>query len=1423
MKQVDQVKGFGITLIKESTNQVCWSYDTDYAKGGLVSPGTYRLETSYPYHSNSSGTVDDTRVETIVSTGEPIVAKIFEKSFGSFGFLSDSYGIPDDYKFSSIGYIVNEGVYEDGEEVLEDYYEVSTGSVLTLKSGDVLHLGISKNETTSWRGSEGIVIHCTDNVPSIRAYPWGLANGTYDEDIWNSFRDRVWEAAPFVDYPQYYASGFSLPTLDTDYLMDGEYDHLQFHNVVDKLFDSAIYYRKTYDSGSTYSNTDLSNIAEIYKFCLNTPQLGWGEWSEGVSRNVWAAHGVSNSSSNRVISLIKILSVAAIFSKIIDEGYDTQANTLYGLYYEPLYSKLTIGQALHGYMPNRSCYGKDNFGTSSLADISSISNIAAHYVSSVGIEADGSGSIAAYQEMWAEREGRTATFIIMAWLCKLLGIEFSNDSKKMLHLPQSGPTFINTWGMTGSYWGHPFDPNGVFGCWSDTYNAYMARSMQWVWLLGELDDTSIFRYATKNPHFSEQSWQGLTTVNSSSSINSVYTMKTLMDQPSLSATLAGDDVTLQWDAITAPSGGGSVSYSLYKIHGLKWGYQLSSEVGSKNITVPSTAQTYDKEYGSYMASSFSLVSSGITDTSTVYELSGGEGTYHFTVKANCTVSGTGDLSANTLPARSIYADPVEVVATSQLRYSQSTSYTDPDSGIVWTFDKSYKTGTFSDGNPWVVTDGSTVTVSSITPSASVALNPVPSGTQPFDDRDSTYASATLTYPLVLSAMDSLVCTKPKGATQYTVDYFYGGKSPKVLIEDMAILTVLSAEPDSTAFRPSPYGDPSSKTMYYTSGLETSCLGSFSASGNNENTFSELYSQTFEGLLVSGSEATVAQRLERALKKPYLWMLSGNSGENIRPSQNQPSDRSDIEKIFTDAMLVLHSSDYEEGLLHAFVQQGIDMWGAVDSAASSYVPDASMSRAALLLTDYLLDGSGQVPSSLETYYVDKLYWVDTADPRIAKDSSLGMMYTSGLVGAGDDSYTWHYEPIGWTSDTTSSSTYYEHIDPEMWFDDSDVNRFDDDETRYEGSINTTAESLACLAIQDTQDTVLSSYGHGLALYYGDQWAHRPFDTSTPNYQRLSSAAESANIALPGVQGDTGTEYAKKFWQDHNETIFDSRIKVHGYYLLNHSYIPTKGYARNYLPTFEQEYGGNYSITTSGVYEGFRSDRTIRILSDNVTLRNFSIGARRIGNCIKADFVKTDGTNYENIVIEDGWCGGARGAAIVGSNLHIKDVTISNVEDDAIRIKDNCIVEDCYIDNIGMSLSTVAVGIYSVGGKGSTVRRNFVNVPHPQSDPYSARHCVWLRSRNADLSAYSIEDNWLVGSDSHTIRIGQAPSTDYAVSGTISVIRNRIGLATDGLAWNLTIPESFQDLSGNHWWDTTTNSISVSAIDDPDPSTGTPGPA
>lgn len=1409
------IGSFGIVLNKTNESQKMWTPDETYGKGGWVSPGEYSLSLG-TFYNNLTGAEDASRKTYIEANGEQLIAKIVNNPYKSFQFLSDSLYISDDYKFSSIGSIV--------------FGNLDGASSVTLKDGDVLHIGFSKNDQTNWRGSEGLVVHCTSGNPYHRGLPWGKADGNYNTSGWSQFRDRCWEIAPFLTADgSEYPTTLSLSDINEDYLMEANYDHSQFSSIVDKLYNTAIFYAQTYDqSATTYTASALESINNVFRFVCSNPQLGWGDWGEGISRYNWAAHGVEKLSISRTESLMKLLFMVAIFNKISSLNYDVKG--FYSLMYEPLYSKLTLGQTLHEYMPNRSCYGKDNTGTSSLKDVSSISNTAGYYVSSLGIEAGASGAAGEYPAMFSKDELRTGVFAIRAGLCKLLDIPLSVDSKKTLYLPQRGTSMETAWGMTGSYWGHCFDPSGVFGAWSDNSNAYMAQAMQWLWLLGSLDETSMLRYASKNPHFHDINWQGISTVNPSDSVNSVYTMKTFMDAPEVSGTHATDvDVTLEWGAVDAPSGGGSVTYELYKIEGLKWGYEMSSVLGNQLIYTPSQAYVNDKQYGSYLADSFELVSSGISGTSTSYQLSGGSDTYHFAIKAVCTVSGEGDLSATTIQARSTYSNPVEVIAT--INYSQSDFYTDPDSGITWEFDAGYKVGTFLDGSPWVVIDAdtSTVVINGITPSGDgirgSMLNPVPSGTQAFDSRlSATYVSGdAVTFPLTLSTnMDSLVTMDSKDLTAFSVDYFYGGNATKVNSRGMAILTVLSEEPDASAFRPSPYGDPASKTLYHTSSLSTSCFSNFI--GTSSNTADELYSSTFESLLLSGSAATTAQRLERALMKPYLWMMSGDSGEYIKPANNQPSSRVLIEKLFTDALLLSHTTARTDELVWTLAQQGIDMWGVVDNAPSSYTHDHSMSRAALLITSHILGRETSVASSVNTYYTDKIYWVDTNDPRIDYDTSDGLMFTSGIVGAGDNSYTWHYEPIGWAEDVTNSATYYEHLNPYAWGDDGDHEEyFSDEDARNINSQNITAEALAVLSLSEDQVVNLSSYAHSLAIYYGDQWSHRPFDTSTPNYELLSNAAISNGSELPTLQGYLGSDLATSFFEDHASTLFDSRIKVHGYYLLNQSYMPKKGYPRNYLPKFSDQYGGNYTITTSGVYENFKTDRPILIKASNVTIRNFSIEATRTSNCIKADFTDTSGNQYTNITIEDGWCGGSRGGAIVGNNLHIKGVTISNVEDDGIKIKDNCIVEGCYIDNTGMAGTANPVGIYSVGGKGSVIKRNYINLAYPLPTGYDATHCIWLRSTSYDLSNYTVENNWLVGATSHTIRVEQDPSTSATITGDLIVSGNRIGLATNGDAWNLTVPVEYLTNEKNHWWDPTTYSISTGEITDPDPATGTSGPA
>lgn len=127
-------------------------------------------------------------------------------------------------------------------------------------------------------------------------------------------------------------------------------------------------------------------------------------------------------------------------------------------------------------------------------------------------------------------------------------------------------------------------------------------------------------------------------------------------------------------------------------------------------------------------------------------------------------------------------------------------------GITWTFSADRPTGTFANGEPWVL---GPVTVTNITPNPSQSVvgvqngsmkNPVPGAKHGFDSNPVTMPSTSydpalnvaLSLPITLAGGDNLV-------SAITVNSYPN------FFDTVCVLTVVSTTPPAGSFRPAPYG------------------------------------------------------------------------------------------------------------------------------------------------------------------------------------------------------------------------------------------------------------------------------------------------------------------------------------------------------------------------------------------------------------------------------------------------------------------------------------------------------------------------------------------------------------------------------------------------------------------------------------------
>lgn len=229
-------------------------------------------------------------------------------------------------------------------------------------------------------------------------------------------------------------------------------------------------------------------------------------------------------------------------------------------------------------------------------------------------------------------------------------------------------------------------------------------------------------------------------------------------------------------------------------------------------------------------------------------------------------------------------------------------------GITWTFDKIYTTGTYSNGDYWVV---GPVTITSISPQPTVGrngtvINPSIGREQGFDDRVSAYNTYTHSLnigtdlPLVVQPQSSVVSSISKEVT-----------TNHEQIKTYAILTVVTSPPPEGSFRPGPIGGDYSHP-WQESKLDYGKLPNMSRSLVNAPSLSEtanIFANTW-------------------FEKDLTW-----TGRYLHPNYmgNQNGYGKGMAIMTGDAILLLcldYSIAQKRDLLVNFVQYGIDIHGLI---------------------------------------------------------------------------------------------------------------------------------------------------------------------------------------------------------------------------------------------------------------------------------------------------------------------------------------------------------------------------------------------------------------------------------------------------------------------------------------------------------------
>jgi hypothetical protein len=167
-----------------------------------------------------------------------------------------------------------------------------------------------------------------------------------------------------------------------------------------------------------------------------------------------------------------------------------------------------------------------------------------------------------------------------------------------------------------------------------------------------------------------------------------------------------------------------------------------------------------------------------------------------------------------------------------------------------------------------------------------------------------------------------------------------------------------------------------------------------------------------------------------------------------------------------------------------------------------------------------------------------------------------------------------------------------------------------------------------------------------------------------------------------------------------------------------------------------------VTEDGtVLENLDVSGLILIDADNVTVRNFRI-------ITSGSYGVKIEPGHRGIVLEDGEIANISSAAILGMGFTARRLHIHDSGGDGIKAQGAggpVLVEQSFIEKIGMRPDSHADGNQTRGGSNITFRYNNIYMPHPGTPrypgpPYKSNATFMIQ---LDVSNFVIEGNWLTG--------------------------------------------------------------------------------
>ena len=194
------------------------------------------------------------------------------------------------------------------------------------------------------------------------------------------------------------------------------------------------------------------------------------------------------------------------------------------------------------------------------------------------------------------------------------------------------------------------------------------------------------------------------------------------------------------------------------------------------------------------------------------------------------------------------------------------------------------------------------------------------------------------------------------------------------------------------------------------------------------------------------------------------------------------------------------------------------------------------------------------------------------------------------------------------------------------------------------------------------------------------------------------------------------------------------------------------------TLEANNGG------SRIVENVRFDGGVKVLVDDVTIRNFEINGGKYG----VDSNVFEGS-VSGLVLEDGEISGQSSSGLLVSGTIARRLHIHHQGADAVKAWNDVVVEDSYVHHLGSISGSHSDGVQMVGGSNVTIRRNHFDMPH--DEPGFTNSQVMIIQTHSPIDGVIIDSNWINGGG-YSVQINdKGVGNGYPLN--VQITNNRFG--------------------------------------------------